>query len=56
MPRITPALVTAAARGGGFTVEGADLEGPLAEAIVVNYAHQIAAGLDAAHEKGIVTP
>src|SRR5215472_3234537 len=35
-------------------VEGADLAGPLPVATVVDYARQIAAGLEAAHEKGII--
>jgi serine/threonine protein kinase len=35
-------------------VEGADLEGPVPLATALDYARQIAAGLDAAHEKGIV--
>jgi serine/threonine-protein kinase len=35
-------------------VEGADLAGPLPVATVIDYARQIAAGLEAAHEKGII--
>ena len=35
-------------------VEGPDLEGPLPVATAIDYARQIAAGLEAAHEKGIV--
>ena len=35
-------------------VEGADLAGPLPIDTVIDYARQIAAGLEAAHEKGIV--
>ncbi len=35
-------------------VEGADLKGPLPLDTVLEYARQIAAGLDAAHEKGII--
>ena len=35
-------------------VEGEDLKGPLPVETAVNYARQIAAGLEAAHEKGIV--
>jgi len=35
-------------------VEGADLAGPLPVDTVIDYARQIAAGLEAAHEKGIV--
>ncbi len=35
-------------------VEGRDLHGPLPVATAINYARQIAAALDAAHEKGIV--
>ena len=35
-------------------IEGADLAGPLPIDTVVDYARQIAAGLEAAHEKGIV--
>jgi serine/threonine-protein kinase len=35
-------------------VEGPDLEGPLPIATAIDYARQIAAGLEAAHEKGIV--
>src|SRR6202161_3029656 len=35
-------------------VEGQDLRGPLPVATALNYAGQIAAALDAAHEKGIV--
>src|SRR2546421_1423194 len=35
-------------------VEGEDLHGPLPIETAVDYARQIAAGLDAAHEKGIV--
>jgi serine/threonine protein kinase len=35
-------------------VEGADLRGPVPLATALDYARQIAAGLEAAHEKGIV--
>src|SRR6516225_2005751 len=35
-------------------VDGADLKGPVALDIVLDYARQIAAGLEAAHERGIV--
>src|SRR5689334_5514987 len=35
-------------------VEGADLAGPLPVDTLIDYARQIAAGLEAAHEKGIV--
>jgi serine/threonine-protein kinase len=35
-------------------VEGADLAGPLPVATVIDYARQIAAALEAAHEKGII--
>src|ERR1051326_5514900 len=35
-------------------VEGANLAGPLPADTVIDYARQIAAGLEAAHEKGIV--
>src|SRR5688572_19626913 len=35
-------------------VEGADLAGPLPLDTAIDYARQIAAGLEAAHEKGIV--
>jgi len=35
-------------------VEGSDLAGPLPAATVLDYARQMAAGLEAAHEKGIV--
>jgi Tol biopolymer transport system component/predicted Ser/Thr protein kinase len=35
-------------------VEGEDLKGPLPVDTVIDYARQIAAGLEAAHEKGIV--
>src|SRR5262249_4729919 len=35
-------------------VEGADLAGPLPVDSVIDYARQIAAGLEAAHEKGII--
>src|SRR5262245_8201401 len=35
-------------------VEGEDLKGPVAVEIALDYARQIAAGLEAAHEKGIV--
>src|SRR5262249_39572356 len=35
-------------------VDGEDLKGPLSAATVIDYARQIAAGLEAAHEKGIV--
>jgi eukaryotic-like serine/threonine-protein kinase len=35
-------------------VEGADLVGPLPVDTVIDYARQLAAGLEAAHEKGIV--
>src|SRR5689334_24151102 len=35
-------------------VEGADLAGPLPVDVVIDYARQIATGLETAHEKGIV--
>ena len=35
-------------------VEGSDLKGPVSLDTALDYAHQIAAGLEAAHEKGIV--
>jgi serine/threonine-protein kinase len=35
-------------------VEGADLKGPVQLDVALDYARQIAAGLEAAHEKGIV--
>src|SRR5690242_7097894 len=35
-------------------VEGADLAGPLPVDTVIDYAKQIAAGLEAAHERGII--
>src|SRR5690349_6256789 len=35
-------------------IEGEDLKGPLPVDIALDYARQIAAGLEAAHEKGII--
>src|SRR6516164_7276443 len=35
-------------------VEGQELQGPLPREIAVGYAAQIAAGLEAAHEKGVI--
>lgn len=35
-------------------VEGADLAGPVPVETAIQYARQIAAGLEAAHEKGII--
>src|SRR6478672_3375551 len=35
-------------------VEGKNLVGPLPVAVAIDYARQIAAGLEAAHEKGVI--